>query len=384
MAPRAAAPGPLLGGRYRLQEVVGRGATADVHRGWDTRLDRSVAVKVARAGSDLPNGSAEMTAEARRMALLAHPGLVAVHDLGVVDGRPFVVMDLVQGSTLSALLAERPERRLALEDVRALAADLADALAAVHAAGLVHRDIKPANILVEPHGDRLHPRLTDFGIARMVGATRQTATGLTVGTAPYLAPEQVLGSSVTGATDVYALGLVLLECVTGRVEYPGSAVEAAVARLHRAPEVPLDLPDTDRELLAAMLAHDPGERPPADQVALRWRGQRPTPAPRDEQPAEVVARTSTRRRGAPVAVPVARPGTASAAPAAPARRRAPLPLGRRRRQVRLTLVALALTAGGAVAGTALRPAPEVPPLPAPPVQGPTGDALRDLHTAVSG
>jgi serine/threonine protein kinase len=107
---------------------MGRGATADVYRGWDTRLDRRVAVKVARAGSDLPNGSAEMTAEARRMALLAHPGLVAVHDLGVVDGRPFVVMDLVDGSTLSALLAERPERRLALEDVRALAADLADAL----------------------------------------------------------------------------------------------------------------------------------------------------------------------------------------------------------------------------------------------------------------
>ncbi|OLT01609.1 hypothetical protein BJF90_30680 [Pseudonocardia sp. CNS-004] len=152
------------------------------------------------------------------MALLArldHPGLVRLHDGGIVDDCPFVVTDLVEGSTLAGRIASGPP--LAPGAVRRLGAQLADALAYVHAAGIVHRDVKPANVLL---GDGGRPRLADFGIARALEATAATADGCVVGTAAYLAPEQVRGEVVAPATDVYALGLVLLEALTGRGEFP--------------------------------------------------------------------------------------------------------------------------------------------------------------------
>jgi serine/threonine protein kinase len=139
----------------------------------------------------------------------------------------------------------------------------------VHAQGVVHRDVKPANILLSPAG----AKLTDFGIARIIDGARHTGTGLTVGTAPYLAPEQVTGDPVTPATDVYALGLVLLEGLKGEREYAGPTVEAALARLHRQPAVPDDLPQPWPSLLTAMTARMPSMRPTAAEVAHVLRGE---------------------------------------------------------------------------------------------------------------
>jgi serine/threonine protein kinase len=150
------------------------------------------------------------------------------------------------------------------ERVAEIGAWLADALAYVHGEALIHRDVKPANVLLGQDG---RVRLTDFGIARLVDAAKVTATGLTVGTASYLSPEQVTAEPVGTAADVYSLGLVLLECLTGKREYPGSAVEVALARLSRPPHVPSDLPAGWPGLLTAMTDRDPARRPTCAQVA---------------------------------------------------------------------------------------------------------------------
>ena len=151
-----------------------------------------------------------------------------------------------------------------MPQLRDLGAQLADALAAVHAGGFVHRDIKPANVLLE---DGHRPRLADFGIARALDATAATTAGCVLGTAAYLAPEQVRGEEIGPAADIYALGLVLLEAHTGRREYPGSALESATSRLYRKPALPDELPTDLSRLLGSMTAADPAERPGAGEVA---------------------------------------------------------------------------------------------------------------------
>ena len=148
--------------------------------------------------------------------------------------------------------------------MRRIGARLADALAHVHASGIIHRDLKPANVLLGADG---RPRLADFGIARALDGTAVTGTGYVVGTAAYLAPEQVRGEWVGPAADVYALGLVLLEALTGRREYPGALVESATARLHRPPGIPESLPSCLRTALHAMTALEPAVRPTASEVA---------------------------------------------------------------------------------------------------------------------
>ena len=178
----------------------------------------------------------------------------------VEDGRPFIVTDLVEGPTLAERLEVGP---LDPDEVLRIGARLADALAHVHRAGIVHRDLKPANVLLGADG----PRLADFGIARALDGTAVTGTGYVVGTAAYLAPEQVRGEWVGPEADVYALGLVLLESLTGRREYPGALVESATARLHRPPGIPTGLPFALDTALRAMTALDPADRPAAADVA---------------------------------------------------------------------------------------------------------------------
>jgi eukaryotic-like serine/threonine-protein kinase len=255
------ADSPLIAGRYRLDRVLGAGGAAVVHEGYDLDTGDRVAVKVYR-----PDGSGHPTQhhrELKALTTLRHPGLVALLDSGTEpgpDGRTYVVTDLVEGPSLARRLDSGP---LSADEVRVLAIGLGDALAHVHAHGFVHRDVKPANILLE-HGHE--PRLADFGIARALDGTVYTATGAVAGTAAYLAPEQVRGETVDPSVDVFALGLVLIEALTGEREYPGTLAESAAARLHRSPVVPEGLPPDLAAVLAAMTARDPAARPTAAAV----------------------------------------------------------------------------------------------------------------------
>ena len=249
----------ILDGRYRLEDRLGGGAVADVFRAVDERLHRPVAVKLFRgdAAEELQRHEAEM----RTLARLDHPSLVTVYDAGDDDGQPYLVMQLVEGDTLAQELARGP---LGPERAATYGAALADALAYVHAQGFVHRDVKPANVLIAGDG-RVH--LADFGIARLVDSAHVTKTGEVLGTPAYFAPEQVSGDPVGAAADIYALGVLLLECLTGRRPFEGTAMEVAMARLNRDPELPASLPASWRDLLAAMTTRDPAQRISAAQAA---------------------------------------------------------------------------------------------------------------------
>lgn len=259
--------GTLLGGRYRLGRVLGRGGTATVHAATDEVLGRQVAVKVLAPGLGTGAGRED---EARLLAALSHPHLVTLHDADLVGDPAYLVMELVPGPSLAEQLREHGP--LTVAQVEALARQLGSALEHIHGRGLVHRDLKPANVLLAAPltpGGSAPPdaRLTDFGIARLTDAARLTATGTVLGTAAYLSPEQARGGAVGPPSDVWSLGLVLLEAISGETAYPGPPLEAAAARLSRPPEVPADLPQPLGGLLAAMTAADPAHRPTAAEVA---------------------------------------------------------------------------------------------------------------------
>ena len=275
----------FLGQRYRVTELIGTGGAASVHRATDENLGRVVAVKLFRPSVQEDDDYRRQHTETLLLATLNHPGLVTLLDAGVHqddDGRvlSYLVMELVDGPDLRRTLKSGP---LPPVSVASLGADLADALAYVHSQGVIHRDVKPANILLYPqdHDSRLYPKLTDFGIARMVEATVATAHGATIGTANYLSPEQAQGGAVHPSTDIYSLGLVLLESLTGEKAFPGPIVEAAVARLLRDPEIPAALGEDWVELLRAMTARLPDVRPAAHEAAaaLRLLATEPDAAP---------------------------------------------------------------------------------------------------------
>lgn len=264
--PSTSAPlvGAVLADRYELVRHIARGGMGDVFEGRDRLLQRSVAVKLYRATA--PTDRSRFDAEVMTLAALSHPGLVQVFDAGEHDGEGFVVLELVDGPSLRAILAERGA--LPAHEVATIGFLLADALAYVHDRGVVHRDVTPANVLCGP--DR-RPRLADFGIARLLDTTRITAVDTTIGTAAYMAPEQVEGGEVTPAADVYALGLVLREALTGRPAFDGVGHEVALARLIRDPDVRTGIPSTWHDLLAAMTARQPSDRPAATEVGERLR-----------------------------------------------------------------------------------------------------------------
>ncbi|MFJ8584700.1 serine/threonine-protein kinase [Streptomyces sp. NPDC093595] len=249
----------VVAGRYRLDDPLGRGGAADVYEGLDLRLRRPVAVKVFRPESDA-HTEEQFDRECHLLARLRHPGLVTVYDCGRDDGLPYLVMELIRGTTLRRRIAAAPP---ALDEVCRIGSALASALAHVHAAGVVHRDVKPSNILLDETGA---PHLTDFGISQLADTTAPAApaaAGALIGTAAYMAPEQVEGRAAGPAADIYSLGLVLLECVKGELEYDGTPLEAAIARLHRSPAIPQELPHGIAELLEAMTAADENRRPDA-------------------------------------------------------------------------------------------------------------------------
>ena len=194
-------------------------------------------------------------AEVRLLARLNHPHIIRVLDAGECAGRPWYTMRLADAGTLA-----RPGAARVSHDLLRVGVHVADALAYLHAAGIVHRDIKPSNVLLDGEG---YAYLADFGVAQLTGATRVTGTGLLVGTVAFLAPEQIRGEPVGPAADIYALGLSLLERLTGRREYAGPPAEAAMARLIRPPQIPSTLSPGWSDLLAAMTAMDPVARPTA-------------------------------------------------------------------------------------------------------------------------
>ncbi|ROP63380.1 serine/threonine protein kinase [Curtobacterium sp. PhB130] len=258
----------VFGGRYRVTGTLGHGGMASVYRAVDEQLGREVAVKVFRMGAVDHGERARAEAEIQVLAGLRSPALVTLYDAALddADGDSYLVMELVPGSDLATRLREGPLDRSTTARV---GAQVADGLAAVHAQGIVHRDVKPANVLLEADGS--HVKLADFGIALLRDAARVTGTGTVMGTAAYLAPEQVTAQGISGKSDVYSLGLVLLECLTGRMPFPGSAVESATARLTRSPEIDPALPTAWRVLLHVMTATDPAERPSATEAAERLR-----------------------------------------------------------------------------------------------------------------
>jgi serine/threonine protein kinase len=245
----------VVGDRYVLGPVIGRGGGADVFRAEDTRTGRPVAVKVLRSATTDDLRRFEL--EAETLSRLDHPAIVRMCDRGDHDGVPYLVLDLVDGEPLSDVVRRSP---LAEDDVVRIGAVLAGALAHAHALGVVHRDVKPGNVLFDAVGD-VH--LTDFGIARLTDASAITSSGFVVGTAAYLAPEQVNGEGAQPPSDVYALGLVLIEALTGSPAFTGPSTEAALARPQRAPEVPETTSPSLAPLLTSMTAMEPEARPTA-------------------------------------------------------------------------------------------------------------------------
>ncbi|MFI6978311.1 serine/threonine-protein kinase [Embleya sp. NPDC050154] len=248
--------GGILDGRYRLGQLLGAGGTADVFRAVDLRLRREVAVKVFRPGVCAMTAE-RFCQEAVLLGRLSHPALVTVHDVGWHESCTYVVMRLIKGVTLREHILDGP---LTGARVARLGARLASALEYVHAAGIVHRDVKPSNVLIGP-GDA--PYLADFGISRLVDEPTRSTPGTIVGTIPYLAPEQILGQGSGPACDIHALGLVLLEALKGEREYPGTSLEAAVARSLRSPHIPSYVPGELASAIGAMTRADPAARPGA-------------------------------------------------------------------------------------------------------------------------
>ncbi len=258
---------------------MARGATAEVWRAFDTRLERTVAVKRLVTGTD-PVTASRLEREARTVAGLSHPGIVTVYDTGIEDGLPWLAMELVDGESLADLLVR--EGRIEHRRAVAIAIQIARALEHAHEAGLIHRDVKPANIMLRADG---RAQLVDFGITAGDGDARLTSTGMVVGSAAYLAPEVAAGSLASPASDIYSLGAVLFEMVSGRSPFPGSTL-SAVLLAHQQEPVPSVVglggvpPWLDR-VLSRALAKQPRDRHVsaggfADDLAQGERGSRAT------------------------------------------------------------------------------------------------------------
>lgn len=326
MSPRV---GVTLSGRYRLQRLIATGGMGQVWEAVDSRLGRRVAVKVLKQEfSSDPEFLERFRAEARIVAMLNHPGIAAVHDYGETDmdgeGRTaYLVMELVNGEPLNSVL--KRTGRLSLRHALDMLEQTGRALQVAHTAGLVHRDVKPGNILITPSGQ---VKLTDFGIAKAVDAVPVTQTGMVMGTAQYIAPEQALGEDATAASDVYSLGVVGYEAVSGKRPFVGDgALTVAMKHIKETPApLPADLPPNVRELIEITLVKNPGMRYRnggqfADAVSAVRSGRR---APRPNSAPVIKANPAAipgakRAEARPVPAPRVRTTTAHRAPA-PARR----------------------------------------------------------------
>ncbi len=399
------AAGSLVQSRYRIIETVGVGGVAAVYRATDEQLGRDVALKVIPHGAV---GSAELRRvedEVRLLAGFNHPALVTLYDVESEDGKDSstLVMQFVEGEDLSARIARGA---LPPSEVTEIGATVAGALAFVHSSNVIHRDVKPANILLPSNGPQ-PALLADFGIARLIDSAGVTATGTIIGTASYLSPEQARGAELTSSTDVYSLGLVLLEALTATRAFPGSVVESVAARLGADPTIPSDLGAAWVGLLGRMVDSDPGVRPTAAEVAAELAAM-DTPAATLVLPAadvvterlvpdaateRLVPQAATERLlpAATVAVPVA---TTALPPASASRppRRGLIVIAVLAALLAIAAVLFAVTRQSAdsVATTPSEPsqpaetssAAPLPPVSYPSVDGDLGEALSTLQEAV--
>ncbi|GHA96977.1 serine/threonine-protein kinase [Streptomyces termitum] len=335
----------LVADRYRLHGCIGRGGMGEVWQATDEVLGRSVAVKLMLAQSTDPAGADRFRLEAQTAARLSHPHVVGVFDFGTWDGKLFLVMELVEGDSLGS----SPAHPLVLpaERVAVVAAHAAAGLAAAHRQGVVHRDIKPGNLLVDADGT---VKLADFGIARFVDdpSAGLTTTGQIVGTGLYLAPERALGKPASPASDVYSLGCVLYQLLTG---HPPFRADTATALLYQhidsAPTPPsrlgVVLTPAFEAYLLSLLAKQPEQRPPSPAIADwfgsgAWREYAPRPAaPAMPAPAAPAPHPAPAPRPVPAApaphptAPAAMPAPRTAAPRSPGPGSGGIPAPSRRR-----------------------------------------------------
>jgi serine/threonine protein kinase len=273
---------PLLLDRYRPQRLLARGGSSLVFLAFDENLGREVALKLFASGRG--EDVARFRAEVRVLANLRHHGVVSILDAGTDrsapdDPRPFLVMELVDGDTLRTSM---DNSTMSTRHIGEVGFEVAEALEYVHARGVIHRDITPSNIMLVDYRTRFsRPRaqLTDFGIAIDSSAPRGRERSA-IGTAAYLSPEQALNQSLSPASDIYSLGLVLLECFTGVRAFPGGAVASAIRRLDADPEIPDSVPEDWGRLIRWMTDREPSARPTSADVtsaareALRAMGER--------------------------------------------------------------------------------------------------------------
>ncbi|MGV0993540.1 MAG: serine/threonine-protein kinase [Mycobacterium sp.] len=329
MSPRV---GVTLSGRYRLQRLIATGGMGQVWEAVDSRLGRRVAVKVLKQEfSSDPEFLERFRSEARIVAMLNHPGIAAVHDYGETDmdgeGRTaYLVMELINGEPLNSVI--KRAGRLSLRHALDMLEQTGRALQVAHTAGLVHRDVKPGNILITPTGQ---VKLTDFGIAKAVDAVPVTQTGMVMGTAQYIAPEQALGEDATAASDVYSLGVVGYEAVSGRRPFVGDgALTVAMKHIKETPApLPADLPPNVRELIEITLVKNPGMRYRnggqfADAVSAVRAGRRP-PRPNS---APTIKASPAAIPGQRAAVEAARAAATTSRPRTAVTRSAPVPARR--------------------------------------------------------
>ncbi|MFF9311275.1 serine/threonine-protein kinase [Streptomyces sp. NPDC014748] len=279
--------GRLIAGRYRLLGKLGHGGMGTVWRARDETVDREVAVKEPRIPDHLPereraNVYERMRREARAAARLDHPAVVGVHDVAVVDGQPWIVMELVRGRSLGDVLQEGT---LDAREAARIGLEVLGALEAAHAAGVLHRDVKPDNILLGRHGRIV---LTDFGIAQIEGETRLTDTGGFVGSPEYIAPERVLGQRPGPAGDLWSLGVVLYAATEGVSPFRRSNTPATLQSvLNAVPAPPAAAPGPLAEVITGLLQKDPARRPDAARVRAVLEEVAAPPAP---APTQVVVR----------------------------------------------------------------------------------------------
>jgi serine/threonine-protein kinase len=242
--------GTLLDARYRLDAEVGSGGMSTVYRAFDTVLERPVAIKLMHSDiASRPEQIERFRREARAVAQLSHPHIVTVIDAGDDDGTPYIVFEYVEGETLKERI--RGAGRLPITEAVAYAIEIARALGAAHERAIVHRDVKPQNVLIDEEGSA---KVTDFGIARTLTEEGLTADGRVLGTTDYVSPEQALGRPVTGQSDIYSLGIVLYEMLTGHVPFAGDN-QVAVAMRHvreEIPDVQVRRPDVSAALAAVI------------------------------------------------------------------------------------------------------------------------------------